>query len=781
MSPRVKHLWQMFSGAIVLISVLALSAYVFLEIPTLRVESSVVHNLGFFVLININIVVLMVLGFMVIKNLVKLFLDRRNKLLGSKLRARLVGAFVALSLIPTVLLFFVSKGILDRVLQGWFSPQVQASVDGAVGVSKLVYESEEARMDRSVRYVAEEIARITSSFKSRVGGGLIDNLHWQEILEHYLQRKRAEYGLFQLAVMDSSGTVYAKAEDREVSAVDVPAVNQANVHQALSGTVLVRPEQSLNGQFMRGYAPLVAEKLNVRFPLPLEEYCVVATHFVKPEMNELFSTVVAAYDDYRELSTYRRPLASSYILTLLVFTVMVVFAAIWVGFYLAKGLTVPILNLAEGTAQVAHGNLDHQIPEVGDDELSILVRSFNKMTMDLKETTTELVTSRRYMETLLASVEVGVVSVDQTGKVTTINRAAAAMLDLRNGEGGVNKDYRRIFPRHSAEKITEMLKDLTKGDPQVLTGNVELSLRHEARQVQVTMTKLMDQAERPLGAVILLEDLTELFRAQRMAAWQEVARRIAHEIKNPLTPIQLSAQRLERKFRHADLEDRGLIVESCEIILHQVETLRRLVDEFSRFARMPKASPKTTDLNELLFEVVSIARESYPRVAFGFSPDKLLPPVELDREQMNQVLMNIIDNAVSAVLEREKREPQQGSKPGLLYVLARTREIFGIGKGDSQVHGFVPRVKIASTYNKVVGLASVEISDNGVGISDSDKAKLFEPYFTKKEGGTGLGLAIVSSIVSDHHGFIRVRDNQDEGTTFVLELPLLASARAEVA
>ncbi len=796
MNKESRRLWSLYGVLIIIGSlvVFAIRGYLDKQVPEVWEREFLLSNLGFFLLINLNIIVLMVLVFIVGKNLVKLVLDRRRKILGSRLRSRLVTAFVGLSLIPTVLLFFVAKGILGTVLQGWFSPQVAASVDGALDVAKYHYDSIQAQVFKETEHMSK---LLSGAFADVLASGVNNKGKLSEngvsALNGYLDEKRNEYGLSQLAIVTADGVVIAesRADSLARESVGIPPPNLVALARALRGERMVRPEQSLDSEFLRGYAPIFADSTANGPELTITpetgalgearevdaSYGLLATLWISPELNEVLSRVIDAYDDYKELKSYRRPLASSYTLTLVIVTLLVIFAAVWVGFYLAKSLTVPIQHLAQATEEVAHGNLDVKIPDVADDELGILVRSFNKMTADLKASADELLSRRRYMETVLASVGVGVISVDRDGKVTTFNLAAREMLKISTEDVFYGSFLERIVPVTLAEKLKELLGELYINPDKVDTTNTSLYLGGETKHVQITATKLVDTRGVILGAVILLDDLTELVAAQRMAAWRDVARRIAHEIKNPLTPIQLSAQRMQRRFVNArgdaaevtkgsvdskvDSSELKIISECTETIIKQVETLRNLVNEFSRFARMPKTEPRPTNLNQLIQETGAIYREAHPGINFEINCDQSMPVVEIDREQIGRALVNLIDNAVSSVTARAEAQVDEDKEAVKLP-----------NTNATPATGFTSSIVIKSGFDKGLGIVAIEVADSGLGIPDEDKTKVFEPYFSKKRGGTGLGLAIVNSIITDHRGFIRVRDNSLGGATFIIELPL---------
>jgi two-component system nitrogen regulation sensor histidine kinase NtrY len=729
-------------------------------------------NLGFFLIINLNIVVVMILGFLVTKNIVKLVLDRRRNILGARLRSRLVTAFVGLSLIPTILLFLIARGMLQRGFTEWFSPQIQSSVDNSLRIAKYHYDSTEAQVHRQIHYLSKRFTKIyPGEFREDV----------VPMLDSYLEQKREEFGLFSISFVDSQGLEVAGSMglEAERNVVAVPGINMASLSEARQGSVVVQPEQSLNGEFFRAYAPIGNE-----FPA---QHVLIATVWILPEMSQALGSVVNAYDDYRELKSYRRPLASSYFLTLVVVTLLIVFGAIWVGFYLARDLAVPIGLLAEGTQQVAGGNLQHRIPELGDDELSVLVRSFNTMTKDLEETTGELVARRNYMETILASVGVGVVSINTEGRLTTCNGAALEMLGLKGEEDVHGKMLEDIFPHDLSSQINNIAPKLSSSRNSVYTSEGLLQLNDVAKHIQLTLTRLEDERGNTLGVVILMDDLTELVSAQRMAAWQEVARRIAHEIKNPLTPIQLCAERMQRRFAgdsrsstaKLSEEERKIINDATETIVQQVDGLRNLVNEFSRFARMPRSTPREDDLNRVVEDSLAVYREAHPDLEFRVSLDPALPLFSLDKEQLGRVLVNLVDNAVRSVRQSLELASSDNEVPKTAAQRAFRSVTTLLTQGARESKEGV--VEIKTDYDAVLGIALLTVADNGLGISESSRKHLFEPYFSDSEGGTGLGLAIVNTIVSDHNGFIRVKNNEPSGAVFVIELPVSRDALRKLA
>jgi two-component system nitrogen regulation sensor histidine kinase NtrY len=433
---------------------------------------------------------------------------------------------------------------------------------------------------------------------------------------------------------------------------------------------------------------------------------------------------------------------------LLIVTLLIVFCAIWFAFYVAGGLTGPIGRLAEATRRVAEGELDFVLEKTSGDEMGTLVDSFNRMTSDLfaskrqleeanaalRQGNLDAETRRRYMEIVLQNVAAGVISLDEQGRITTINRFAEELLriDRRALEG---QEYGAVLkPEHRAI-LDGFLVELSRSGRSSLEKPLRLTVGDETFSLRVNVTRLEDENNQPLGVVLVFDNLTELEKAQRMAAWREVARRIAHEVKNPLTPIQLSAQRLRKRYLARLSGDQEVFDVCTKTIVNQVEELKKLVSEFSSFARMPAVQKSIGNLAEMANEVFILYREAHKERQFRLRVEEPIPLFSFDAKQMKRVLINLLNNAVAAT-----------SSGGVIEIILACEE-----------------------ERKVI---SLEVRDNGSGVRDEDKPRLFEPYFSRKKSGTGLGLAIASTVVADHHGYIRVKDNEPKGARFVVELPL---------
>jgi two-component system nitrogen regulation sensor histidine kinase NtrY len=355
------------------------------------------------------------------------------------------------------------------------------------------------------------------------------------------------------------------------------------------------------------------------------------------------------------------------------------------------------------------------------------------MTGDLQVSRSELEQRKKYMEIVLKNVAAGVISIDEKGMVTTINTSAEQILEVKS-EDVLDRNISEVLPREYVEQINPLLNELRISEKDPVEQQLTLNLEGKSLSLLINLTTLRDEEGKSLGVVAVFDDLTQLIKAQRMAAWREVARRIAHEIKNPLTPIQLSAQRLRKRYLEKLGQDTTVFDECTRTIVNQVEELKGMVNEFSNFARMPALQPTPSRLNEIIQETLILFQGVKKQVHFEFIPEEL-PVLNLDRDQMKRVMINLVKNSLMAIEDEGK-------------------------------------IRIQTSYDSSLQMVRLEVSDDGVGIPDEDKKRLFEPYFSTRKSGTGLGLTIVNAIISDHNGYIRVRDNKPKGTTFLIELPV---------
>ncbi|MFQ5354663.1 MAG: PAS domain-containing sensor histidine kinase, partial [Thermodesulfobacteriota bacterium] len=474
---------------------------------------------------------------------------------------------------------------------------------------------------------------------------------------------------------------------------------------------------------------------------------VVVSYHVPLSLIGKMKEISAAFESYKQMKLLKNPVKTTYFVILLIIMLLIVFFSIWIGRYLARGITVPIHELANGTNEVAGGNLDFRINVESDDEIGLLVRSFNRMTedlkagktrveeanLDLRKTNNELEQRRRYMGIVLDNITAGIISIDRLGKITSINRVAAEILGT-DEDFALSRNYKDVLREEDREVFKELIRHMNVIGVQSMERQLSIKVGDKTIMVLVNLNALRDAKGNYLGMVTVLDDLTHLLKTQRMQAWKEVAKRIAHEIKNPLTPIKLSAQRLRKKYQK-DFTGDDIFDDCTNTIIKQVDELKKLVDEFSNFARMPSVTPAPNDLNEVVRETVALYKTADKKIQYSVSTDETMPVVSIDRDQIKRALINLFDNAAAAITD-------------------------------------VGAITVKTSYNPALQLVRVEVIDNGSGIQADARERLFEPYFSTKGSGTGLGLAIVSNIISDHNGYIRVRDNPTGGTIFIIELPV---------
>ncbi len=721
-------------GLIIVTSIFLIILLTWAEIhlATLRAAVRLESKIFVFGLINIIILLIILLVYLVFRNVAKLLIERRQNAIGAKLRTKLVLAFVGLSLVPTMLLFFVSAGFITSSIQNWFSEQVENSLDESMEVAQTYYKSSAA----NALYYAQQLSGLIKEQK------LLNNENLST-LKNLVRQKQKEYNLGVVEVFSSQREELVRAANPGLPLGEFTNPSSEDINVGLLGKELTRVNAAGKADLIRGIVPIYSNWN------PKEIVGVVVVNYYVPySLVSKMKEISAAYHEFRQLKILKNPIKTWYILTLFLITLVIAFLAVWLGVYLAKSLTNPIQELAEATRQIADGNLDIHLGEMGADEIGMLIASFNKMTEDLRsnrlalemthdemiKSNLELEQRRRYMETVLRNVTAGVISVDKDGILTTINTSAERLLHLSDSEV-LGRSFREVLRTHHLDIVKGLLRDMVLAKQDTVSKQVTISLKNAKLTLFVNLTVLRDESNEFMGTVVVFDDLTQLIKAQRMAAWREVARRIAHEIKNPLTPIQLSAQRLRKRYLTRFSEDEKVFDECTETIIKSVDELKNLVDEFSNFARMPAVQPTANNLNEIIREAITLYQEAHRTITFSFHADESLPHLQLDRDQIKRALINLLDNAVAA--------------------------IDGYG-----------RIDIESIYNPELQMVSCIVADSGHGISAEDRPRLFEPYFSTKKSGTGLGLAIVNSIISDHHGFIRVKDNQPKGTKFIIELPV---------
>ncbi|MGZ3591836.1 MAG: HAMP domain-containing protein, partial [Thermodesulfobacteriota bacterium] len=634
-----------------IISILILVLFTIeIKFPQMWGKIPVANNIIIFSLININTILILLLIFLVIRNLVKLIFERKRKVLGAKLRTKLVVAFISLSLVPTMFLFFVAVGFITNSVEHWFSAQVEQSLQGSLEVAQTYYRDFANSTVSSAQQISKSVPR----------QGIQKGSREMSLLREQLEARRQEHHLSTLGIFPKGEGDAIRVEDSMLRSVSVNLPKDL-LEAGFSGKEVSRILSVGEGELITGIAPVFNSSEGGEVVA-----IVVATHFIPKSLTVKMREISQAFVEYKQLKILKNPIKFSYMMALLMVTLLIVFFATWVGFHLAKDITVPIKDLAEATDRIATGDLNFRIQMKATDEIGMLVQSFNQMTGDLQVSRSELEQRKKYMEIVLKNVAAGVISIDEKGEVTTINTSAEEMLQIK-GDTVLEKNFSGVLPKEYVGQIERLLDELKSSRKDSIERQVTVNLEGKSLSLLINLTALRDEEGKPLGVVAVFDDLTQLIKAQRMAAWREVARRIAHEIKNPLTPIQLSAQRLRKRYWEKIQPD-GMVFDECtRTIVKQVEELKGMVNEFSNFARMPASRPTPNQLNEIIQESLVLFQATQKQIRFEFAPADL-PVVNVDREQMKRVMINLIKNSLTAIEKEGTIKIQTNYDPKLQTV-----------------------------------------------------------------------------------------------------------------
>ncbi len=668
------------------------------------------------------------LTFVLMRNLLKLFAERRLGVLGSKFRTRMVAGALLLSFVPVMVMYWFSYGLMNRSIDKWFSTPVEEVRADTHAMASLLasYGTQNARAEAAAIVASPEVERA------------FEGHSFSSVVEEFQHHELTLQGGFAFAIQDGDAQASFNAP------APWPALkNRLPLSDAAAGLPAQFTWQQTD--YTLGSVPVAGGGLIlVAIPLP-------------HEFLQTVNQVQASQQRYYDLARERRVVRRTYMGLLLLLTMLVLFVTTWLALFLAKIVTRPLAALAEATQEISRGHLDYRVDVSAADEIGDLVRSFNRMAEDLGASRRQLEASsreltaaneeldqrRRQMETILESIPTGVLSLDAGRRVTHVNQALLRMFHPDARHDDANQILRgaslaEVFPAEVLEDFEPLLRRADRMG--MTTSQMEMQLPRVSLNVAVTVATLRHQDPRS-GYVVVFEDLSDLLKAQKQAAWREVARRVAHEIKNPLTPIALSAERIQRHLDRATPDDPASlgVMRSCaETIAGAVATVRQLVDEFSTLARFPVAKPQKTDLNEIVENALSMFNGRLDGISVHKSLAPDLPKVMADSESIKRAVANLVDNAAESLQDSMVRE-----------------------------------IEIATSLVASRDAVEITIADTGHGVTRELKEKLFLPYFSTKKRGTGLGLAIVSRVIEDHHGSIRVEENRPVGTRFIVELPVV--------
>jgi PAS domain S-box-containing protein len=708
--------------------------------------SSVSETLSLYVLSTLNFLAFVILLMVLVRNIIKLRRERYQRKLGAQFKTRLVVFFIALSLLPVIFLFFATNGVINRSIDKWFSLPGNEMLTNAWQIQNAYVEGEQRGLNQTAVTLARLVVKTEREQLGKILGAELNN---QQLLLFQV------YGMDKRIVAQRSEPVAGELGEK------FKVILEQGINKALAG-------ESFNAQVsdedttvicLIAAVPLPALKTGADKTETEQGGALVIAQQVSQDLVGSVNKIREFKGTYESLQNEQKMLKSTALQTLALITLLVLFIAFWLALYVSQGIAGSVQQLMQATERIKSGDLSYRTNVVGDDELASLALSFNEMTAELAENRSRIEQSaselqrsnaaleerRHYIETVMQSLSAGVISLDENSNVTMINEAALKLLRIERTQV-TEVSLGSFLPEEQREELRKMI--LRAARQHSVAREVHFTLANQTKlDAAVTVTALHDPRGQSRGAVIVIEDLTELIDAQRRAAWSEVARRMAHEIKNPLTPIRLSAERLAKNLlgdangtrSSAYLNERqtNLVRECTTMIGAEVATLQRMVDEFSNFARLPTAELQTASLNEVVEKTLKLYDERLNGIRLESKLGSGIPAVSIDSEQIKRLLVNLIDNAAEALRESN----------GDCCISVSTRE--------------------------VAERESVEliVADTGPGIPSEDRERIFDPYFSTRKRGTGLGLAIVSRIVSEHQGRIRVLENSPRGARFIVELP----------
>jgi two-component system, NtrC family, nitrogen regulation sensor histidine kinase NtrY len=747
--PRRRKLTIIFLSVTGLLLMLSLVAQSGFNLKPFITPDTATETLLLYGLSTLNFLAFVTVLFVLLRNIIKLVRERRAGRLGSKFKTRLVAYSIGLSLLPALLLFFFAFGLLNRSLDRWFGEPARQIVDDAHTIEAEYFKKEEAELVSIARAIARSLSLGSrTDFKS-------------DDFQKSVRQEMNEYNLALARIITSADRLTREAGDKSISPDIEETLTAAEQHALTDAAPFSGSDEGDSPSVI-----YVIAGIRITDPAHQLRVLVIARQF-PPELTARVANINEQHRQFHLLKDKIKRIKTIYVLQLSVVTLLLIFAASWLALYVARNLTVPIQALVEATDRVAHGDFSHKVDVLADDELAALVRSFNQMSAqlaenrerleraaeDLRRTNLALDDRRGYIETVLESLSTGVVSTDAAMGIATINAAALAILGLQE-KPAVGTPLNRMIGGQQGEELAALCRRARRSD----TAHAEIEFKRADGSALHTATTaiMLRSAEGPIaGWVVVIEDLTDLIQAERAAAWSEVARRMAHEIKNPLTPIQLSAQRILRNYtRNERLQSEthfgAVVQEGTATIVREVAALQRMVEEFSRFARLPESRPAEASLNNVVRDAVGLYDDRLNDIRVGCNLDDTVPPLWIDAEQMKRVLVNLIDNAIEA--------------------------LNADGGGDAAGNGSTKlaaekRIEIETRLLRASDVVRLSIADSGHGIRARDRDKLFLPKFSTRSRGTGLGLAIVSHIVADHKGRIWVEDRQPRGARFIIELP----------
>jgi len=702
-----------FSGFI--LSIFGILVYLETQLPFFKKFIPVGENKLIIVILNINLLLILLLLFLVSRILIKTYIEQKRGIWGARLKTKLTITLLLISIIPSFTLYILSGGFFQISMDKWFGQKIEDTLDDALEFSRFYYEDLFQRHERIGTIIAEDIKRKRLLDDSKNLAAYVQRDLSAKIPEHVaIYRPSGE-------LVQTSRGLTSEIEKKFTTLVSsLPKDSKIRVIEPLKrGELFISGRRIMNEAGELSAVLLLGEELEMAGTKSMKEIAIASRELQKSR-------------------PFKKILKWSFYIPLTLVTLMTVFFSVWVGIKMATEIVNPIEKVKEGVATIAKGSYDLiNLEDKGQDEIGTLVMAFNSMAKDLKIAKDEIEERRRYMEVILDNVATGIISTDKIGTVQFLNKAARNILGIEKGiwAGASLKD---IFGDDFKKHLRVFLKEAREVDHGSITREIKLNMKNDVTYLRASLTTLKDQARKIEGFVIAFDDITHIVRAERLATWREVAKKLTHEIKNPLTPIMLSAERIRRKLLPTVHQQAKEVLDSTtSVIIQSVEDIKGIVNELTKLTHISQTKTME-DLNSIIDETILLYKHLYQNISLVCEKNAV-PPFLVDRDGLKRAIINLITNSVKAI------DDNQGV------------------------------IKITTHYDVDKGIGIIEVSDTGKGIPDEEKSKIFDPYFTKDSDGMGLGLAIVHSIILEHHGKIHVEDNYPQGAKFIIELPIIGA------
>ena len=698
---------------ITLLIFLTLGFLVYLEtqLPFFTKFLPVGENKLVIIILNINLLLILLLLFLITRTVVKAYIEKKRGIWGSGLKQKLTSTLFFISIVPSFTLFILATGFFYISMDKWFSQKIEDTIENALNLTQFHYEDVFNRYEKIGASLAGEIR------KKKL-------LNDETALSAYINGSARTYFLDYLSVHNVSGGIIRI---------------KGNLKEDFDEKLSKKLKMAIQGNIIREIIPVEEGELVITGTKVLDDSGNMRALLFVGDTIKIHGSqrieIATTYKEFKESRAFKKVLKYSFIIPLFLITMLTIFFSMWVGIKMAAEITIPLERIKEGASIIAKGKFDINLEERGKDEIGTLVKAFNSMARELQIMKDEIEEKRRYIEVILDNVATGIISTDTRGNILFLNRAARAILGIERDQW-VGTPLRDILGDDFRNLMKSFLKEVRRADSGSITKEVRLNLRKDVTYIRASLTVLKDEAKKAEGFIIAFDDITHIVRAEKLATWREIARKLTHEIKNPLTPIILSAERIRRKLlAQFTGDEKEILDETTSVIIRSVDDIKGIVNELTKLTHTSQTKT-LEDLNAIVEETIGFYKHLYQNIAFQYKNEGI-PPLRVDRDGIKRALINLITNSVKAI------DNSQGT------------------------------ISIQTRYSEEKGAGIIEIADTGKGVPDEDKEKIFDPYFTKDKEGQGLGLAIVHSIILEHHGKIRVEDNTPRGTRFVIELPII--------